>query len=870
VALASDAGDRPWLLADLDEEFLGLAAVDLRRAQRWYWRQAITSLPPLVRRRMRRRPPSTAPTRHDMLDGIRIDLRHALRSALRTPAPTGAILLTMALGIGATAAVSTVVWKVLLQPLPLREPERVLAVYRVVQGTSTIIPSVSYPDLEDWRRRSNSFVGIAPYTGGEGTLLTADGPVAVTVVQVGSDFFPVLGSTFALGRAFAHHDFVDGAAAVAILSGTMWRREFGGDPDIVGRSIELASGRATVVGVVAPDEFTLPLGGADLWVPLHVPTTGPSSWMNSRATQWLEAVARVRSDVDVGTAMAELRTVDAVVQREFPRPSNVTTVLGTAPLHEHIAGPLRTMLLVLAGAVVIVLLVVCTNIANLRLAQAQARQREFAMRLVLGAGFGRLRRQVFTESMLLAIGGGVLGLLLASPLLIGLLELYPGRLPRVEEVRLDLGLAAWSVAVAVMAGVFFAIPQMVHLVRMDAGRLVKESERGTSTRGHRTTRRVMVVVQLALSVVMLVSSGLLFRTFLQVTRVSPGFDAGDVLSFAVSAPQARYPTLTATEQLFRDIDERLRALPGVRGVGATNALPLTFNPWRNGVPRPNGDPAVPDVPVNVRLVSPEYLELLRVPLELGRRFAATDDESTPGVVIINASLAAMLYPGENPLGKTLPVGGPKTIVGVVGDLHHTSLTAPVDNEVYVPFRQMGARRSRVLAIRVEGDPSRLADAVQRAVHDVDPQLPIRSVRTLSEIVSASVAPQRFRAAFIGSLAVLTLVLAVVGVYGVMSYMVSERIRELGIRVALGESPGQIRRRVIVEALQLAAFGTVIGAGGAWLAARALGSLMFEVGTGDPWTLATVAAVLTLVTILAADGPARRAGRVDPISAIRGG
>jgi predicted permease len=406
---------------------------------------------------------------------------------------------------------------------------------------------------------------------------------------------------------------------------------------------------------------------------------------------------------------------------------------------------------------------------------------------------------------------------------------------------------------------------------MDAGSAVKEGERGGPTRAQRFARRALVVVELAFSVVMLVASGLLVRTFLRVTRVEPGFDPAGVMSFAVAASQARYPTLQATEQLYRDIDDRLRALPGVRVVGATNALPLTSNPWRGGVPMPNGNPAAPSVPVNVRLVSPEYLPLLRVPLIRGRLFANGDDETAPDVVLINEALAATLYPGEDPIGKVLPIGGPlgKIIVGVVGNVHHTSLTAPADREIYVPFRQAGVRRSRVVAIRADGDPSQLVDAVRSAVREVDPQLAIRSLRTLDEIVTAAVAPQRFRAAFIGSLAVLALVLAVVGVYAVMSYTVSERTRELGIRVALGESPGRVRQRVIIDALQLAALGTVLGAGGAWLAARAIRSMIFEVGPGDPWTLVTVAMVLTLVTVVAADGPARRAGRVDPITAMRG-
>ena len=803
-----------------------------------------------------------------MFIGFRTDLRHTIRSALRTPAPTAAILLTMALGIGATAAVSTVVWKVLLQPLPLREPDRVLAVYRSIVGTSNIIPSVAYPDLQDWRSRSTSLVGLAPYTGGTATLIRDNGPVPINATQVGEDFFKVLGSRFALGRALEQPDFAEGAANVAVLSGRMWTREFASDPNIVGKSIELASGRVTVVGVVGPNEFTLPLGGADLWVPLHVPTSGPTAWMNSRGTQWLEAVARVRPDRNVGAAMAELRTIDEGVQKEFPRASNVKTVLGVEPLQQHIAGPVRTMLLFLAGAVVIVLLVVCTNVANLRLVQAQAREGELAMRVVLGATAGRLWRQVLTESMLLALTGGVAGLLLARPLLRGLLALYPGRLPRVDEIHLDPGTIAWSLGLAVVTGFVFAIPQLMNLLRMDAGRLVKDGERGTSTKPQRIARRAMVVVQLALSVVMLVSSGLLVRTFLKVTRVSAGFAPSGVLSFEIAASESRYQGAAPTEQLFQDLGDRLRTIPGVRAVAATNALPLTFNPWRGGVRKLNTEPGASDIPVNMRVVSPEYLTMLGVPLRRGRLLNASDIESAPSVIMINEALASMLFPGEDPIGKLLPGSSPKMIVGVVGNLHHTSLTAPADNEVYVPFRQAGTRRSRVVAVKVDGDASRYVDAVERAVRSVDPQLPIRNMRSLDEIVSVSVAPQRFRAVFIGSLAVLALALAVVGIYGVMSYAVTERTRELGIRMALGEAPSHVRGRIVLEALQLAALGTALGAVGAWLATRAMASLMFEVGVGDPLTLVSVAGVLTVVTLIAADGPARRAGRVDPISAIR--
>jgi predicted permease len=805
-----------------------------------------------------------------MLNGFRGELRQALRAAARTPIPTAAILLTMALGVGATAAVSTVVWKVLLQPLPLAEPDRLLAVYRVVERTGAVIPSVAYPDLEDWRRRTRRFAGIAPFTDGEGTLLTDAGPVPLRVAQVGADYFSVLQSHFAAGRKFESDDFREGTAPVVILSAKLWEREFGGDPAIVGRSIQLASGNAIVVGVVAAGEFTLPLGGSDVWIPLQVPSSGPNAWMNSRASQWLQVVARVRRDADVNAAMVELRAVDAAVQKDYPRPGSDPTIIGVAPLQEHIAGRVRTMLLFLAGAIVIVLIVVCTNVANLRLVQAQARQREFAMRMVLGAGFGRIRRQVLTESLLFAIGGGVAGVLLARPILGGLLALYPGTLPRVDEIRLDPVITAWSFAVAALAGILFAVPQLLHLVRLDAARVAKEGERGAVTRGHRTARNAMVVVQLALSVVMLVASGLLVRTFARVMNVSPGFDASGVLAIGLSASATRYNTLAATEQLYEDISERVRALPGVRMVGASNALPLTSNPWRNGMPKPNADPATPSIPVNIRLVSPGYLELLRVQLARGRLPARSDDETAAGVVVINEVLADQLFPGADPLGKLLRVDGAalRTIVGVVGSMHHTSLTTPVDNEVYVPFRQAGVRRSRVLAIRTDSDPALLADAVQQAVRDVDPQLPIRSIRVLDDIVAASVAPQRFRAIFIGSLALLALVLALVGLYGVMSYAVSERTRELGIRMALGESPTQIRRRVIFEGLRLAAVGSALGAAGALLVTRAMRSLMFEVSPADPWTLAGVAALLTLVTLAAADGPARRAGRVDPITAIR--
>jgi putative ABC transport system permease protein len=419
--------------------------------------------------------------------------------------------------------------------------------------------------------------------------------------------------------------------------------------------------------------------------------------------------------------------------------------------------------------------------------------------------------------------------------------------------------------------VLFAVPLMVHLVRLDAGRVVKEGERGVSTPALRTARRLMVVVQLALSVVMLVSSGLLVRTFLKVSRVSPGFDANGVLSFAVSAPAGRYPTLEATEALFNALGDRIRGLPGVRMVGASNALPLTFNPMRGGVRQPGADPKAPDTPVNTRLVSPEYLELLRVPLQRGRHLARTDDESAMPAVVINEALAATLFPGQDPIGKVIPGTGTfaRTVVGVVGSVHHTSLTAPADNELYVPFRQMGVRRNRVVAIRADGDLSQLAEAVRREVRAVDPQLAIRSMQSLDDIVSAAAAPQRFRAAFIGSLGFLSLVLAIVGVYGVMSYTVSERRRELGIRIALGETPRRIRRRVVAEALSLAALGTLVGAVGAWLATRVLHEMMFEVAAGDPWTLAAVVCVLGASTVLAADGPARRAGRVDPIVSMRG-
>lgn len=803
-----------------------------------------------------------------MTSDIRPELLNAVRALARTPSVTLAMLLTMVLGVGATGAVSTVVWKVLMQPLPIRDASRVLVVHGRIESLGRDIPAVSYPDLNDWRRRAPSFAGIAGYTGVEGALLGADGPVPLDVAQVGEDFFTVLAPAFAVGGALPRASFDEGAGRTVVLSHALWQREFAADPGIVGRSIRLESGSAIVTGVVAPGQFMLP-ESADLWSPLSVASSGPLSWQNSRASQWLQAVARVRAGVPVDAAIRELVAVDATVREEFARSTNPPIVVAARPLQEQLTGPVRSTLTLLAAALVVVLALVCTNIATLRMVQARRRQRDFAVRMVLGAPFPHLRRQVLTETLVLCAVGAALGLATTHPILRGLLALYPGRLPRADQISMDPVVALWSVGVALSASLLIAVPTLWSLARMDAGALVRHGERQLVSRRQDVTRRLIVVAQLGLSVVMLVASGLLMRSFLNVTSVAPGFDPAGITSFAVAAPSSRYPSFEHAERLFESIGERISAIPGVRQVEATNAMPLTSNPWRNSLRRTGMDQALPGTPANIRLVSPGYLDLIDVPVLRGRSLAPSDDEQSPRVVVINEQLASLLFGDADPVGQMIQVDGPvlRTVVGVVRGFHHAALTQPVDPEAYVTFRQAGTRRVRVIAVGTAGDGARLFAALEQAVREIDPQLPIRSVRSLEEIVGTAVAPQRFRAAFVGSLAIIALTLAVIGVYGVMSATVSQRTREMGIRMALGESPAAIRRRIVLDGLVLAGGGALLGGLGAWMATRALQGFLFGVTAGDPLTLGAVTATLVVVTILAADGPARRAGRVDPVTAI---
>ncbi len=780
--------------------------------------------------------------------------------------PTATIVMTMALGTGTMAAVAIVVWQVVLRPLPIPDPGRVVAVQDVT-GFSSHLQTVSYPNVNDWRDRAHSFVAIAPYDRSEETLNTSDRPVPLSTSVVGDGFWAALGSRPIAGRLMTSDDFREGAAPVAVISYALWKRQFAGAADVVGSTIRLASGPVTVIGILPQDAFVLPSASTDLWMPLHVSATGPNSWQANRWTHWLPAIARVKPGVSVATALVDLRTVDAGMAIDYNRRDSTERVILT-PLQEAMTGPVRPALFALGGAALIVMLVVFANIANVRLSQAHARQREFAMRVALGADGGRLAQLAIVEGLLLSCVGGALGLGLAPAILRGFLVLYPGELPLAGTIHLDMPVAAAVVVLSVVGGWVFALPQLLRSRRGGIADAVRVGARGSGSRADRRLRGALVVTQLALSVALLVTGGLLARTFAKLSAVNTGFTSRGVAMFSLTAPMSKYPTPQQVDLLFDDVLRRVGAIPGVQSAGMTNAIPLTGNPWRDPVPmlQQSGESREN---MNIRLVSPHYLETVGFPLKVGRLFTDGDNADAPPVVVLSQTLATLLFPDGNGVGQQVKIEGvSREVIGVVGNIHQTSLAGPPDVEVYLPFQQMPLKNTRSIAVRTAGDSRALLAALAPAVRAADADLVLRGAGLLDEVVSESVAPQRFRAAMIGSLAVLALLLAIVGVYGVTSYSVAQRSREIGIRLALGDTPGHVARRVVGNALVLSCVGVGLGLVGGVAVARSITGFLYGVSVFDPVTFAAVPVVLVIATALAANAPARRAGRIDPLASIR--
>ena len=796
------------------------------------------------------------------------DVRYAIRLLLKRPGFAAVAILTLALGIGATTAIFTVVNAVLLSPLPFRDAERLVEV-RIAGGNGESFP-LPDADFLAWRSQNQTCDAIAVYDASPETLTGDGAPERIGSAAVTDRFFDVVGARPLLGRVFQEGDDKPGAAKLVVLSHAFWTRRFKADPAVVGRTVLLSGVAHTVVGVM-PAGFRFPAGDIDVWRTL---TMNPPT---RRGPYYTTGIARLKPGVGIAELRANLGIVAAGLKRQYPAPEDWT--FDAVPLQEAIVGDVRRMLYVLLGAVGFLLLIATANVANLLLARAAAREREIAVRGALGAGRRRIVAQLVTESVVLALVSGLAGLLLASWGTQALLAMAPKGIPRLDEVRMHVPVFLFALGVASLCGIVFGLAPALRASRTPLVETLKDGGRGSTGAGHRRVQRLLVVAEIALALILSVGAGLMIRSFAELQRTSPGFDPGHLLTFEVALPIASYKEDARVRGFYDALVQKLEAVPGVRSVGLTLSLPpdllqVTDNFMVEGQVLPPNQSA----PVGpVVMVSDALFATLGVPLIRGRMFDARDEAGRAPTVIVNEALAGKYFPGVDAVGRRLKIGGPERpiapknpwmeIVGVVGDVKYSGLQTAPEPTYYLPYRQ-NPWNGQFVVVRTTADPAALGTAAREAVASLDKDIPVARLRTMDEVMAASVAPPRFRTVLVTIFALVGLLLAAIGIYGVMAHAVAERTHELGVRIALGAEGRDVVRLVLGEALVLAAAGVAVGVAGALATTRLIQSLLFGVTTTDATTFAGISLLLFATAIVASWIPTRRALRVDPMIALR--
>ena len=808
------------------------------------------------------------------------DVRYGLRMLAKNPAFTAVAVLTLALGIGANTAIFSVVNGVLIRPLPYPEPDRLVGVWNRYPKMGLERAALSGPDFVDRRDQSRVFEKLGVYSDANLNLTGVGDPERIQGIRVSADLFPVLGVPAALGRTFSAQEDTPGSEAVVVLSDGLWKRRFGSDPAIVGKSITLNGKGHTVIGVM-PARFGFPSPAIEMWVPLALSREAVDP--SQRGNEYLNAgVARLKPGVSLVSAQADMDRITGDILASMPQAAR--DYFGGAgwgsivrPLKESVVGDAGRALWVLLGAVACLLLIACANVSNLQLARSAARQREIAVRVALGAGRWRISRQLLTESVLLAGLGGGIGLAMAAWGVDLLIAARPANLPRLEEIAVDGRVLIFTMAISMLTGLIFGMAPALQASRAGLGESLKES--GRSTTGgllRRRIRQVLVVSQVSLALILLVGAGLLVQSLQKLQRVDPGFNSRNVLSMFVSLPASRYEKRERILAFYRDLLDRLGRLPGVEGAAAASLIPFAEGNWTASFFAEDQPPSPgTTLPVAaMRVVTPGYFRFLGIPLHRGRDFAPTDDAGSPGVAIVDAGTARRLWPGEDPVGKRITFSdSPKdarwlTVVGVAGEVKDASLDSDPMIHVYLPENQ-SVQRAMFLLVRGRGltPATSLLPAIRREIAHMDADQPIFAVRTLESYVSDALAQPRFRSSLIGLFALLALVLATLGIYAVISTSVTQRTQEIGIRMTLGAQASDVVRLILAQGLPLALTGVGVGLVVASVLTRVLSGLLFGVGARDPETFAAVSILLILVSLCACYLPARRAARLDPVAAL---
>jgi putative ABC transport system permease protein len=807
------------------------------------------------------------------------DLRYGLRIMLKNPGFTLIAALTLALGIGANTAIFSLIDAALLRGLPYREPERVAVLWNSNPPMAEFPPSNA--DVAAWREGTQSFAHVAGFTWQNADLAEYGDPERVGGAAVTPEFFQVIGVNPFLGRVFTLEEIGPGAANVGLISHSLWQRRFGSDPGILGGEIMMNGEKLTVVGVLPPG-FDFPRGSelpaifpfasrTDIWTPVKWDTAR----LRSRANYAFVVLGRLKPGVSLGQAQAEMGAYAARQAKEFPDALGDGTIR-VVSLPEQVAGKSRTALLALFAAVGLLLLIACVNVANLLLARGAARRRELAIRAALGAEPGRVIRQLLTESILLSALGGGLGLLFARWCIGLVLSLRPANLPRLENVSLNITVLMFTAFLSMLTGVVFALIPAFQMTRDNLRDSLSEGGRGSESGAGHALRNWLIAGEVALAIVLLVGAGLLMRSLRNIQAIDPGFKAASALVFDVSLPASRYPDDARQVDFYRRLLTRLEALPTVRAAGAASFLPLGGGEnfaWfsiEDAPVTPGQEPTA-----QRRVVTPGYFAALGIAVQSGRTFTARDDSSQPPVVVINETMARQFFGAATPVGRRLRLGRAggndpwRTVVGVVRDVKSQALEAAVLPQLYLPLEQW-SRSEMSFALKVDGDPLALVPAIRAETKALDPYLPLAKIRTMPQVVAAATSPRRFNALLMGLFAGTALLLTLVGLYGVISYLVGLRIREIGVRMALGAERSDILRLILAQAMKPVGVGTATGLLAAFALTRLMKTMLFGVSATDPLTFIAIALSLAGAALLAALAPALQATKVDPLTALRQG
>lgn len=790
------------------------------------------------------------------------DIRYGIRSLLKRPAFTAVAVITLALGIGANTAIFSVINAVLLRPLPYDAPERLV----------TFRSNQSAPDLADVEAGSHNFSKVAGEVLQPLAYTAGAEPVQIQIGQVTGGYFEVFGVNAARGRFIGPNDDKNGASYVVVLSYALWQRQFSGDQQIVGKTIPLSGNTYTIIGVM-PAGFVSPRDNAEAWTPVHV--SNPVA-ANFRGVHFLRTYGRLAPGVTMEQARSEMKLIDQQLAAQYPADNkNRNTVL--VPLHERVVGDSRNALLILFAAVSLVLLIACANFANLLLARAAERERELVIRTALGAGRWRLIRQLLTESVLISLAGGAVAVLIAWWGTSLLVAFKPQNLPRLQEIGVDSRVLAFAFALSLLTGIVFGLVPAWTASRRGVNESLKDGGRSATAGGsQQRLRSTFVVVELAIALVLLVGAGLLVKTFWKLRSVEPGFKTDHLLTMRVELPEARYKEVNTQTRFRSETLARINSLPAVQAA-MISELPLSGDSLNHDFAIDGRPPTAPgDEPsLESRSVMGDYFHTMQIPLRQGRDFGPQDfEEKAPLVGIANDAMVRQYFPNEDPLGKRVRfVRNPQiewiTIVGVVGDVKHFGLDLPEQPGLYSPYTQANAwKRWMTFVVRTQSDPALMAASIKQQIWNVDSQLPVTKVQTMDEVSASSFAARRFNMLLLAIFASLALMLAAIGVYGVMSYAVTLRTQEIGIRMALGAQVTDVVKLILKGGLVLASMGIVLGLAGAFALTRLMTSLLFAVEPTDKATFAVVSMCLLLVALIACYLPARRATKVDPLVAIR--